>query len=221
MADETTTRFRELAELAHGWDGYEGIPPTTTALVAARAVTRPRIYRPRIYLTSAAAVGAVRAGRATAATRHCVPRPDAPVYSIMRWPNAKRNPMEPGEGRVIALTPTVDELRRVQAGLHPADYFAGLRRRWARHADLLVPGVLIWGEDVGIWDEGGDEWDGARWRRRATVPDGAVLVCACSIAKASAGQCHRVAAGGALHDAGWSVTLDGEPWPRATQGTLL
>lgn len=48
---------------------------------------------------------------------------------------------------------------------------------------------------------------GAFW----PVLSGATLCCACSVAEADAGRCHRVWVAAFLQRAGWAVVLDGRP----------
>jgi len=47
----------------------------------------------------------------------------------------------------------------------------------------------------------------------ATVADGDTLCCACSVAEARAGRCHRTWAAQFLVRAGWRVILDGVEVP--------
>ncbi|MFH1496611.1 MAG: hypothetical protein ABII82_02180 [Verrucomicrobiota bacterium] len=138
----------------------------------------------------------------------------------MRWPDPKRNPEEVGVGRVLALTPKQAELARVRAGRWTAgEYMAALRRRWLEYAQHLAPGAVVW-YSVALPRTKGQEWDGDSWALGEPVEAGSVLVCSCSLEVAARGECHRVAAAGALHDAGWGVILDGDAWPRAEQAEL-
>ena len=148
---------------------------------------------PTIYLASAAQTNADRKRGLPVGHR----------LTIMHSPNTERG--ETGLGRVPVLTPTdaewydlgrpLIEARRHKRPLDPADvaaYRGALETRWA--AADLSPGVLLAHAYTG---------------QREPVPDGAVLMCACSRAHAAAGECHRVWAAPFLVRAGWTVILDG------------
>lgn len=170
---------------------------------------------PTLYLTNAATVAAVERGAASAASEASVG--PGPVYSIMRFP--RRHTAELGEGRVLALTPprrlAAPAIRAKRAAdRQPTDealadawarYEAALRQVWARPADRLAPGRLVWTRPA----RSGQPWDGEFWIRGGEVEDGATLICACARSAAKAGRCHRVIAAELLRAAGWRVVLDG------------
>lgn len=111
-------------------------------------------------------------------------------WTIMARPRV----WERGMGEVSAFVPPVEWLDDVKAGrLHADNYFAWLRFRWESATALFPPGVLV-------AHARGD---------RITVRDGDTLCCACSVAEARAGRCHRTWAAPFLVRAGWRVVLDG------------
>lgn len=114
-------------------------------------------------------------------------------FTIMAVPR----PWEHGDGRVTDLAPLYGMeprlLRVALDGRHADDvaaYRLALEARWDDTA--LGPGSL--------WTEGG---------LRVEVVDGDTLCCACSVAEARAGRCHRAWAAPFLVRAGWRVILDG------------
>lgn len=116
----------------------------------------------------------------------------------------------PSEGGVWALAPSsaqeladlrtlVDARRggqRVDGVL--ARYRASLEARWDRllHEGRLAPDELMFRLPS--------------WQNSPVLGD-ATLCCACSVAEAQAGRCHRAWAGPYLRRAGWQVVLDGRP----------
>lgn len=106
------------------------------------------------------------------------------VYNIMARPRV----FERHSGNVAALTPSRDDLSMAKAGrISLAAYRERCVERFSGGA--LAPGDLKSGETV--------------------VESGDTLVCACSRAAASRGECHRVWAAEHLRAAGWDVVLDG------------
>lgn len=175
----------------------------------------------RIYLTSAAALAAVRGGRAKGDNVIASVGP-GPAYSIMRRPpewvtrsSHARDGSPLVAGQVLSLTPPTRLLdaalagRRGTGGISWGMYAALLRTSvWRR--ERLGPGVLSWGME---WPAGAGSyaWDGAYWRLAGEVVDGATLVCTCGIGD----RCHRRVAAELLHGLGWLVTLDGETYTDA------
>lgn len=127
-----------------------------------------------------------------ASSRKAPHRGPGRVWTIMAAPRPQYG--EAGEGCVGALVPVLSCVRDVKAGTMPWKryrdlYLGDMRRRLER----LAPGEL------GAWCPG----------EVTKVADGDTLICCCSRAKAAAGKCHRVWAGEALKEAGWTVVLDG------------
>jgi hypothetical protein len=122
------------------------------------------------------------------------PAPYAPL-TIMTRPRH----FERGAGRVDALVPTAerDLLARALADrldvAAMAAYREALTSRWSTLD--LSPGVLTYTPTN-------------RPDPRVVLP-GMTLCCACSVAEARAGRCHRSWAAPFLHRAGWAVVLDG------------
>jgi hypothetical protein len=121
---------------------------------------------------------------------------------------ARPRAWETGEGRVTVLVPppvALGQLEQLIAlrrlGRDPAtypslvaEYRATCEAWWARHVELLPPGALF----------------AAAGCELVAVADGDTLCCACSLAEARAGRCHRTWAAAFLAEAGWTVVLDGE-----------
>lgn len=102
---------------------------------------------------------------------------------------------EKGHGSVPLLTPNPLVLLAVQNGAQSIGaYREGYESYVEGHADDLEPGRLK--ASIVGWP--------------ITISDGDTLCCACSRAKAAAGECHRAWAAEALVRAGWRVVLDGE-----------
>ena len=110
---------------------------------------------------------------------------------------------EHGDGRVSAFVPPdPDELVRVIAARRQGltdlvgAYREGVIRAWALNYEDYghAPGELLAYCADGV---------------EAPVLDGATLCCACSVAEARAGRCHRAWAAPFLVRAGWRVVLDG------------
>lgn len=115
------------------------------------------------------------------------------ALTIMAAPRA----WEHGDGRVPALIPDLDDLRAVRAGTIPwteyrARFEARFETRLSKH--IIAPGLAQCVLTSG---------------RLFPVRDGDTLCCACSVADAAAGRCHRVWSAHALRRAGWDVILDG------------
>ena len=128
--------------------------------------------------------------------------------SIMASPR----PWEYGAGRVDAVSPITSRLRRLMATAiaDRSDEAAMIAYREAFDELLgvhLVLGFLApWVDD----DSGGlvaVGWSGTP--RTSPVVDGDTLLCACSVAEAAAGRCHRAWIAPVLVRAGWRVVLDG------------
>lgn len=116
-------------------------------------------------------------------------------WTIMANPRA----WERGEGAVRWLTPNTDDLLTVKAGNMGVDeYRLRCETRWDSCAGGHRPGVLR-----AIFPEV------RRAGRLVVVEDGDTLCCACSVAEARAGRCHRTWAAPFLVRAGWRVVLDG------------
>ncbi len=115
--------------------------------------------------------------------------------SIMAAPRA----WEHGEGVVTVLVPALPDLRAAKAGaMEMAEYRARFERRLV---DVAKAGAL---------DRGGLLFEVPPYRSAPLpVADGDTLCCACSIAEARAGRCHRAWAAPYLRRAGWRVVLDG------------
>lgn len=111
------------------------------------------------------------------------------ALTIMAAPRA----WEHGEGRVPALIPALDDLRAVRSGAIPWTEYR------ARFEAKIAGAALAPGEILGVLT-------GGRW---FPLRDGDTVCCACSVADAAAGRCHRVWSAHALHRAGWDVVLDG------------
>lgn len=126
-------------------------------------------------------------------------------FSIMARPRA----WEWGDGRVEPLAPMgelepmmIEALTERAAGIVEGDAMQSYRMAYLRRIGVLDmrPGYLV-------ASHGGTD---AR-----TVIDGTTLCCACSVAEARAGRCHRVWLAAAFVDAGWRVLLDGREWAPA------
>ena len=126
------------------------------------------------------------------------------VWTIMANPRQ----WERGIGRVAAVAPLGDALRPLLAAAlaerragtsGPAA--AAYRSAFDARLDIpdLLPGHLR-----------GYTWEAMR--DGEPVADGDTLCCACSVAHARAGECHRAWAAPHLARAGWSVVLDGRPF---------
>jgi hypothetical protein len=182
-------------------------------------------FMPTVYLTSSAAVTAVRRGTARAPTAACVGS-SGRAYSIMRKPRAAYGELL--DGRVLAFTPplrlfeAVQEARHAPQGSTDMDaawqtYEAGLRYAWASewHRARVRPGELGFGRLAGareVHDPNRVAWDGEWWVPVGLVQDGDTLCCGCGAETARAGRCHRVIAAELLAEAGWWVVLDGVPY---------
>jgi hypothetical protein len=103
---------------------------------------------------------------------------------------------EHGDGYIPGLLPTVSELDLVRNGRISLDAYRESYRHKVWLMAELTPGLMRANRPPSH----------ERWR----VSDGDTLCCACSRAKAAAGECHRVWAAEALVKAGWRVVLDGE-----------
>jgi hypothetical protein len=115
-------------------------------------------------------------------------------WSIM----AKPREWERGDGIVVVGTPDASDLDAVRAGtLTTAKYRARCEARWDRWLAGYGPGILK------PWPK---QMDGAEV---VTVSDGDTLCCACSVAEAREGRCHRSWLAPYLVRAGWRVVLDG------------
>ena len=121
------------------------------------------------------------------------------LYTIMVRPRG----WEHGAGRVSAFVPPdPDELVRVIAARRQGltdlvgAYREGVIRAWALNYEDYghAPGELLAYCADGV---------------EAPVLDGDTLCCACSVAEARAGRCHRAWAAPFLARAGWRVVLDG------------
>ena len=90
-------------------------------------------------------------------------------------------------------------------------YEVALYGLWEPGLSRMAPGVLGYGVARRSPTDGTGvvSWDLDFWARVGEVPDGAMLICACSREAAAAGRCHRVIAADLLKRAGWSVVLDG------------
>lgn len=128
-----------------------------------------------------------------AASRKPPHRGPGRVWSIMAFPRV--NFGEAGEGSAFSLVPDDDHLLALKAGeMTLALYRAHFVEQLLEGREHLAPGKL----HARLPDE--------RWTK---VADGDTLICCCSRAAAAAGRCHRVWAGEALKEAGWTVVLDG------------
>ncbi len=121
-------------------------------------------------------------------------------FTIMARPRQ----WEHGEGFVYELTPPIGLLIKAQQGqinmeTYRKDFMFRARRLSTMGKDILQefqPGRLVaLKSGLGIV---------------AKLKDGDTLCCACSRAKAAAGECHRVWAAELLVEAGWRVLLDGK-----------
>lgn len=106
------------------------------------------------------------------------------VLTIMAKPRA----WEHGAGKVDVLTPRREDLDAVKSGAITVDVYHERFLQFLRR-DRLPPGLLSMG--------------------RGYVEDGDTICCSCSLHAAAEGKCHRVWAAQALHEAGWTVVLDG------------
>ena len=131
---------------------------------------------------------------------YATPRAHGPgrKWTIMALPRR----WEKGEGVVSLFVPDPDDVRAVQDGrITPEEYRAtflhrvALRIRRKENPLGIVPGQLMATTPL----------DPLR------VADGDTLLCACSVAKARAHQCHRVWAGAFLALSGCDVVLDTSP----------
>lgn len=132
-------------------------------------------------------------------------------FTIMAKPRA----WEHGEGTVRALAPMSSALRPLmeKALADRSDTDAMNAYRWAYEARLVHGAPLL--RPYGVGDDTGYYLDYAAspGEKRAlvcAVSDGDTLCCACSVAEARAGRCHRTWAAPFLVRAGWRVVLDGE-----------
>jgi len=126
--------------------------------------------------------------------------------TIMARPRAWEN----GDGTVHTLTPQGREVEVMHRAVllrtyNPTEavevarvYREMIERRWSEQPRALAPGVLY---HVPPPESG--------QRFRVDVVDGDTLCCACSVAEARAGRCHRAWAAPFLVRAGWRVILDG------------
>ena len=122
-----------------------------------------------------------------------------PKLTIMSRPRE----WEHGAGFVPYLTPPRALFDAVFAGEIGMDAYRWRYERLIALRTLLQPGILEF--NPGRRSEDRDAMLG----RGTPVLDGATLCCACSIADADAGRCHRAWAAEALHAAGWRVFVDG------------
>lgn len=115
---------------------------------------------------------------------------------------ARPRTWERGDGTVLALAPQGFEVSAMQRAIADRDNPEALRvyremieARWATgsvYPMALPPGALFAFADGPF-----------------LVSDGDTLCCACSVAEARAGRCHRAWAAPYLLAAGWRVVLDG------------
>lgn len=171
----------------------------------------------KVYLTSIAAVAAVRRDAAAAQTSAFVG--PGRVLGIMRRPPLWAFPLL--EGAVIGLMPTHGELTAaLEAGARSssaafAEYASRLRARWGmrrRTRDPYASGELR----VAMPSPDGESWDGERWAPAGFVQDGDTLVCMCGRGK----PCHRWVAASILDSAGWQVVSDGGDDERVTMAHI-
>lgn len=117
------------------------------------------------------------------------------AFTIMALPRS----WERGAGWVHRLTPEDKWLHMIRTGrISLAVYRSECLKKFTMYLEAgdLAPGrlsAIVRGANI------------------ATIlEDGDALCCACSKAKAAAGECHRVWAAEALVRAGWAVILDGK-----------
>lgn len=115
-------------------------------------------------------------------------------WTIMVRPRA----WERGEGSLYPLLPMEEDLLSVKAGTMSIEHYrARCETRFTTFAESLAPGQLRAG---GVMFAG----------RQIIVGNGDTACCACSVADAAAGRCHRAWAAPFLVRAGWRVILDGQ-----------
>ena len=125
---------------------------------------------------------------------HRTPGMHGPRRKFTIMANPRR--WEHGDGEVSALVPPLEWVTEAKAGrLHIDNYAAWLRYRWTA------------AETAGLFRVG--ELEAHVAGRHIEVVDGDTLCCACSVAEARAGRCHRAWAAPFLVRAGWRVVLDG------------
>lgn len=118
-------------------------------------------------------------------------------WSIM----AKPRHWERGDGRLLDFTPDQDALTQVKQGVIDfSEYERRFRAKAERMAMFRKPGWLF-------AYCGNGKIVAADFRQ---VRDGDTLLCACSVAAANIGHCHRVWVADILRQAGWAVCLDGK-----------
>lgn len=163
--------------------------------------------RPTIHLTNAA-------------SRKPPHRGPGRVWTIMARPRAHYG--ETGEGSVDSLVPEWAWVHAVRAGEMP---MAEYRERYMAQLGQsdLAPGNLL--ARTYTCDSCGGSGDSrskpgvfcvyckGRGYGRGPVRNGATLLCACSRARAAAGECHRAWAAVVLARSGWRVVLDGVEIP--------
>lgn len=133
-------------------------------------------------------------------------------WTIMARPRA----WEHGEGRVTVLLPPAAEIPRLvrlvnerRGGAWPSsrtldadglrlaselpEYRAACEAHWRAYHEMLPPGALMAKAGCLL----------------VPVADGDTLCCACSVAEARAGRCHRSWSAPHLYRAGWRVVLEG------------
>lgn len=120
--------------------------------------------------------------------------------SIMALPKAH----ERGDGRVWAFTPSAASLQAVQAGrMSRGALKRSLLEQWAewKHRPRAAEGfhILANPHRPGFLRSTVEE--------APPVRTGDTLLCACDVR-----WCHRRLVAPVLHEAGWSVVLDGESW---------
>lgn len=125
-------------------------------------------------------------------------------WSIMARPRR----WEHGDGSVPLLVPDEGDLLAVKGGGITHDEY---RERFLRLVAFrvkkkvpplgIVPGLLL--------------------ATTGPVTDGDTLLCACAVADARAGRCHRSWSAALLHLAGWQVVLDGTPLTEAAARALV
>jgi hypothetical protein len=112
---------------------------------------------------------------------------------------AKPRHWEKGEGHVVVLTPSREDLENYQSGLINGAMY---QKRFLEELEGrdLSPGALLAWVDVS-----------ASMKPIAiVVRDGDTLACSCSKEAAAQSKCHRVWIATPLSEAGWRVLLDGK-----------
>jgi hypothetical protein len=152
-----------------------------------------------------------------------------PTLHVTNWSSWKRlhgpgraftmmaNPRhwERGKGRVPRLTPMQEWVRDAKAGRLSLDAYRALYDERLVTSGQLAPyghirdakGRRPVGSRLAPGELYAVAWGGPNI---IMVGHGDTLCCACSRAKAAAGECHRVWAAEALVRAGWRVILDGQ-----------